>query len=167
LGLIAGAAVFVLAFAGLWALGQGIYGANSIVEKLAKVEYARGLITYILAVGTIAIAIVLVVGALLGSEEAKDNFSRGKEILTILIGVFGTILGFYYGSAKSEQQARLEISPFVIAQSADRTKTALFSKVTGEQAPYTYSIKFNNKAVHDINAKSENGQISVNIDTGD
>jgi hypothetical protein len=167
LGLAGGAAVFIIVLVGLVVLGNGIYGSQSLVEKLAKVENARGLITYILAVGTMAIALVLVMAALLGGEQSAENFGRGKEVLTILIGVFGTILGFYYGSESSQRKAGLEISPFVVAQSVDRMKTALFTKVSGGQAPYTYSIKFNNKAVHDISDKSENGQISVNIDTGD
>jgi hypothetical protein len=111
LGLAAGFAVFVLAAIVLAALGFGIFGPQSLVDKLAKTENARGLITYILAVGTIAIAVVLVVGALLGGDEDKDSFSRGKEILTMLIGIFGTILGFYYGSEQKQTSSSPSPSP--------------------------------------------------------
>jgi hypothetical protein len=93
-------AVVVIAIYFLHQLFTGIFGPENLVDKLAHVEYARGLITYILAAGTIAIALALVVGALLGGEENKDNFTRGKEVLTVLIGVFGTILGFYKGKPK-------------------------------------------------------------------
>jgi hypothetical protein len=166
IGFAGGAALFAIVLVGLVELGSGIYGPQSLVEKLAKVENARGLITYILALGTMAIALVLVLAAFLGGEHSAENFGRGKEVLTILIGVFGTILGFYYGSESSQRKAPLEISPFVVAQSTDRTKTALFTTVSGGQPPYSYSLKFNNKNVHDLSDKSENGQISVNIDTG-
>jgi hypothetical protein len=166
IGFAGGAAIFAIVLVGLVELGNGIYGPQSLVEKLAKVENARGLITFILALGTMAIALVLVLAALLGGEQSAENFGRGKEVLTILIGVFGTILGFYYGSESSQRKATLEISPFVVARSTDETKTALFTTVSGGQPPYAYSLKFNNKNVHDLSGKSENGQISVNIDTG-
>jgi hypothetical protein len=29
------------------------------------------------------IALILVVGALLGGEDSKDNFTHGKEVLTV------------------------------------------------------------------------------------
>ena len=111
LGLAAGAAVFVLAVVGLVLLGGGILKEKHIVSNLSKVEYARGLITYIFAIGTIAIALVLVVAALFGSEETKDNFGRGKEILTVLIGVFGTILGFYFGLSTREGREIVGTAP--------------------------------------------------------
>ena len=37
------------------------------------------------------------------SPDAKERFAHGKEVLTILIGVFGTILGFYFGKADVPQ----------------------------------------------------------------
>ena len=49
--------------------------------------------------------------------------------------------------------------------SEDGSKTALFTRISGGQRPYKYSIKFNNKAVSDINDVSEDGQIAVDIDT--
>ena len=101
IGLLAGAAIFVLAAIGLVVLGFGILQTKDIVDKISHVAYARGLITYILAIGTVAVALVLVVSALLGSDANKDNFDRGKEILTVMIGIFGTILGFYFGQASS------------------------------------------------------------------
>jgi len=40
----------------------------------------------------------LAVGALVG-QHSVEEFAKAKEILTVLIGVFGTILGFYFGTA--------------------------------------------------------------------
>lgn len=34
-------------------------------------------------------------------NELNERFQRGKDILTVLIGVFGAILGFYFGSEKN------------------------------------------------------------------
>ena len=105
IGLLAGAAVFVLAAIGLVVLGFGILQTQGIVDKISQIGYARGLITYILAIGTVAVALVLVVSALLGNDASKGSFDRGKEILTVMIGIFGTILGFYFGQASSGQTA--------------------------------------------------------------
>ena len=33
----------------------------------------------------------------------KERFDRGKEVLSLLIGIFGTIIGFYFGSATQEK----------------------------------------------------------------
>jgi hypothetical protein len=101
IGLLAGAAIFVLAAIGLVVLGFGILQTQGIVDKISQIGYARGLITYILAIGTVAVALVLVVSALLGTDANKGSFDRGKEILAVMIGIFGTILGFYFGQASS------------------------------------------------------------------
>lgn len=71
-------------------------GANST-------EAARSLITYLVAVITIVIALILTLMAFFSTlPDLKERFALGKEVLTILIGVLGTIVGFYYGSAPKE-----------------------------------------------------------------
>jgi hypothetical protein len=97
-----------------------------------------------------AIAMLVTVGGLLttGSEDAEKRFTRGKEVLTVLIGVLGTIVGFYYGSQASERAGPQKTSiaipwisnrtPFV----GDRVEmTTLFS---GGVPPYEYEISFEN-----------------------
>src|SRR5205809_910843 len=49
-------------------LGWGLFMKDSIVRELASVDLARGVITFIFAVGTIGIAILLTLGALLGNQ---------------------------------------------------------------------------------------------------
>jgi hypothetical protein len=105
LGLIAGGGIFLLSIIGVVVLGLGIFGPQSIVDKLAETTKARGLITYIMAVGTMTISIVLVISVLIGGQGSKENFALGKEVLAILMGVFGTILGFYFGSEKAAPTA--------------------------------------------------------------
>lgn len=68
------------------------------------IEKARGLITFTVAMGTIIIALILVLVTLLGSwPDSQERFNRGKEILAILVGILGTIVGYYYGAADSAQ----------------------------------------------------------------
>jgi hypothetical protein len=52
------------------------------------------------------VAVIVVVATFLGNgtpEELAERFQRGKDVLTILIGVFGAILGFYFGSELRSQ----------------------------------------------------------------
>jgi hypothetical protein len=68
-------------------------------NQIAEVAYARGMITLLFGVGTIVIALILTLTAILQAGlTAEDRFKFGMQILTVLIGVFGTILGFYFGS---------------------------------------------------------------------
>jgi hypothetical protein len=65
------------------------------------------LITFLIAFTTVSIAVVLAISTLfLGSgNDTADaaRFDRGKQVLTTLIGILGTIVGFYYGSAIPNQ----------------------------------------------------------------
>ncbi len=133
LGLLAGAAIFVMAMIGLAVIGSGILNAKEIVDKLAKPEYARGVITYILAIGTVAVILVLLVSALLGSD-GKENFARGKEILTVLIGIFGTILGFYFGTANASK-TESEANPAASASPALTASPAAMGSPTISTSP--------------------------------
>ena len=69
---------------------------------LKDVATARGLITFLFAVGTIGIFFVMTSAIFVGSlSDAEPRFDRIKDALSMLIGIFGTILGFYFGSAQN------------------------------------------------------------------
>jgi hypothetical protein len=103
----------------LFLLGMAILDLDKgrVLVGMGKVSFARGLITYLFAVVTIGTAVVLVLSALLGSE--KEKFDRGKEVLGLLLGVFGTMVGFYFASElnQKESQAQLSISPILVSTS--------------------------------------------------
>jgi hypothetical protein len=115
----------------------GLFAKGSIVRELASVDYARGVITFIFAVGTMGIALLLTLGALLGSHTL-DVFAKAKEVLTVLIGVFGTILGFYFGTASGGAQ-KLDIAEIRL------TDKQLMTHVAGGTPPYRYSITSSEK----------------------
>lgn len=92
-------AVVILIGANLFGFDQG-----GVLTNLATGGYARGLITYLFAVGTIGVIVMLMLSALLGWSKGED-FDRAKDVLTVLIGIFGTIIGFYFGSVKAEEDA--------------------------------------------------------------
>ena len=72
--------------------------APSLLEQLSRPDVARGLITLLFAMGTIWIAIQLA-GRVASNALTDRQYARGKDVLTILVGLFGTIIGYYFGSA--------------------------------------------------------------------
>ena len=143
----------------------GLFGKNPIVRELASVDYARGVITFIFAVGTIGIALLLTLGALLGSHT-QEVFAKAKEILTVLIGVFGTILGFYFGTSSGEGAHKLSISPPTIEASADGKTYTILAYVSGGDSPFVYNINFDRDGPPSIKAKtSADGWIREVIDS--
>jgi cytochrome c len=96
------------------AIGVGIYvGGGRLLQDLKDPEVARGLITFLVTLTTVAIALTYAFYAMFGGNDAqnnfqagilKDRFTFGMPILTALIGVLGTVLGFYFGQAKIEEK---------------------------------------------------------------
>jgi hypothetical protein len=148
------------------------YGAFT-VKDIGNVDVARGLITYVIAVGTIAIAIMLAISAIV-TREFNTRIAVGKEILALLIGVLGTIVGFYYGAstkpeagankqATQTQAAQISSEPVTItpAQVTTGGTATLSTKLTGGTPPYSYSIKFEPNTIPAIeNQESADGVIS-------
>jgi hypothetical protein len=97
-------------------IGASMLGMDhGFLAGMAKPELARGLITYLFAVVTIGIAVALVLNTLVGPKPSDANdsrFQRAKEVLSLLLGVFGTIVGYYFGaeSSKTNQEVPFELS---------------------------------------------------------
>jgi len=139
-----------------------------VLTRMGQVEFARGLITYLFAVVTIGTAVVLVVSALTSDATPANErrFERGKEILSLLLGVFGTIVGFYFGSevaAKGQTEetivkvAPLRLSAASVASGADFSLTTY---VSGGKAPYKYGIGFDKDEIKPETPVDSNGWIS-------
>jgi hypothetical protein len=144
---------------------------GKVLVRLSEREFARGLITYVFAIGTVGIAVVLVVAVLVGGEEMKERFNLGKEVLSLLLGIFGTIVGFYYGSELSAAVAgrtKLALArPLLSADSlAGGDSLTLTSRVEGGSAPYTYSLS-TDSATSDVTATviPASGWIVLNLRT--
>ncbi|MDP3077047.1 PASTA domain-containing protein [Bradyrhizobium sp.] len=94
----------VLGITVIWLIGYIITQEKQVFLKtLAEKEVARGLITFLIALATVGIAIILAISTLVLNEgpDGDKRFDRGKQVLSVLIGVLGTIVGFYFGSADS------------------------------------------------------------------
>jgi hypothetical protein len=138
---------------------------KGVLGNMSRSEFARGLITYLFAVVTIGTAVVLVLSALLGAEGEiyEKRFQRGKEILALLLGVFGTIVGFYFGSAVSPSAERmalqlstLDVSPRVAAAGSRVTVRAV---VSGGTLPNRFGVGFGDDTVDAKETVAEGGWI--------
>jgi hypothetical protein len=120
-----------------------------VLTHMGGREFARGLITYLFAVTTMGTAVVLVLAALMG-EIGDQAYQRGKEILALLLGVFGTIVGFYFGSESrtaatgangGAPAAVLSVSPPLLAETrvAAGGSVNLTALVSGGVPPYRFS----------------------------
>lgn len=136
--------VIVLIGANLLGMDKG-----SVLDKLKDGEYARGLITYLFAVGTIGSVVILILAALTGkgeTEERDARFDKAKEIFSLLIGIFGTIIGFYFGSIKAEEETKgtdmAVAAPLVPDTVAAGQPVSVISNASGGSPPYLYSVGF-------------------------
>jgi hypothetical protein len=146
---------YVLVGAILFLIGIAVLTDNAVVRRLTDPPFARGLITFIISVATIGLAFVLVCESFSATDDKFDErFRRAREILALLMGILGTIVGFYFGSAQQSN-----VGPLGIAQikAADRQ---LITYVSGGSPPYRYSISSTDPAFKTIKDKtSQDGWI--------
>lgn len=127
----------------LFLLGMAILDLDKgrVLVGMGKAQFARGLITYLFAIVTIGTAVVLVLSALLGTD--KEKFDRGKEVLGLLLGVFGTMVGFYFASELSRPEATGELTVSSILVTPQEATPGGTLKVTalvrGGTPPYRFA----------------------------
>jgi hypothetical protein len=138
-----------------------VYGIGNLSE-LKDMEVARGLITFVITLGTVAIAIMLALTAVV-TRDFEKRIVVGKEILTILVAVLGTIVGFYYGAASTKGTTPPANVPTVSISAPKITQSSgtatLTATLEGGAKPYHYSIKFSPETIPAIERDSADGQI--------
>lgn len=136
---------------------------SNLGDKTSNV--ARGLITFFVAMITVAIALILTLSAVLSnSSDYKERFALGKEILTIFIGILGTIVGFYFGSAAAEKppEDNLKDKSKIIANSDvnagnSNTNSNSNSNSNSAQTPKQTAVEFEKKGFSAIIALDSEG----------
>lgn len=124
----------------------------SKTTRIADVAYARGLITVVFSIGVAAIAFVMVLSLLMqqrdkNDEEAKiseKRFQQTKEILTLLLGILGTIVGFYFGASTNPSEDLPSIADIIIAEDSlvPGAKVPLTVLIKDGHSPFVYTIDF-------------------------
>ncbi len=118
----------------------------SFITSIAAPEQARGLITFLFSFSTVAIFLIIVICIFFYSpSELKERIDHAKDILSLIIGIFGTILGFYFGSLSNtdrppERQlyiANVHATPAIASPGTTVTITA---SPLGGTRPYTYDF---------------------------
>lgn len=124
---------------------------SDVLITLSKADSARGLITSLFAFGTIMLSLILVLSSILsrpGSQQEfnyrKERFNQGKEVLTLLLGILGTIVGFYFGASNGEAETdKPRISPpELIVPAVSDGKYTVVVNAKGGELPYTYDFTF-------------------------
>ncbi len=107
---------------------------GEFLRQLADAEAARGLITFLIAGSTVSIAIILIYHAFAeGTTNEKFRFAR--EIFATLVGVLGTIVGFYFGIAGDKAPGQpLRVGALEIAGNTASTWIA------SGTPPYTWQL---------------------------
>jgi hypothetical protein len=148
-------------------IGMAIFGFDRILSSMSRVDFARGLITYLFAIVTIGTAVLLVVSGLTapGDQHADRRFERGKEILSLLLGVFGTIIGFYFGSEVNKPpEGGLQLAPLRL--SVAQAKVTVTTFAGGGKGPYEYAVTIGDAVPKVFEPVPENGWIVKDLDSG-
>jgi len=142
--------------------------------SLATTEQARGLITFLFVLCTSGVILLTAIAIFWmdDKDNIKDRFAYAKDLLTIIIGVLGTILGFYYG-LQASSGATMGITNVTLSKPIAKTndKVTFTGQVVGGKGPFTGTIEFTDPtgAVPEVatmkkDIKSDTGSISQTID---
>ncbi|SRR6266436_2432389 len=161
----------IIALTILGVIGWGLSGKQGFLESLKEITVTRGLITFLIAITTMGIAIMLAISTIFGKggEEEDKRFDRGKQVLSVLIGLLGTIVGFYFGSSQPPtamaQPQALTIANIILSNSQPKKgeKITISFSVSGGKAPYIYSITFDPPILPAIKGKSHDDVIKQEV----
>jgi nitrate reductase gamma subunit len=110
-------------------LAYGIFFNQSFFELMALSDHARGLITFLFSFATIAIVILVAVAVFwMDKSEVEARFAHAKDLISILVGVLGTVIGFYFGTASMCQSipraSAIAVAPYTTASSTTTVNSA-------------------------------------------
>lgn len=130
-------AAFIVGFIAWYIRSRGI-------ENLSSLESIRPVLVFTLIISTITFGGALVFGALYSEGETLEvRFRHAREIFLVFSGIFGTVIGFYFGAGESkglQQQQALDVI-------ADMVETTLKGHVIGGTPPYKVTLTYGSQTL--------------------
>ncbi len=116
---------------------------SDFYSSLARTEQVRGLITFLFVLVATSIILVFALGIFWveTSDDVTKRFTAAKDLLTIVVGIVGTIMGFYFGTATGDS-ANMSVSAFSPPVVHAAESVTMTGHINGGAKPYKYSITF-------------------------
>ena len=112
------------------------------LTRLSDPSYARGLITWLIILTTIGIAFIMIYQAFNNTQQSEEGFRRGREVFAGLMGIVGTIVGFYFGSTNDvASSSSLAIADIIYSENQ------LTTYVIGGRPPYRFTVESDPKGL--------------------
>ena len=143
-------------------------GGTGLLDSLANMDVARGLVTFLITVTACGLFIIMTISTIVLDDEKR--FDRGKQLLSMLVGILGTVAGYYYAASNQAglpargQTLKIAGVTSVPAAAKIGTQVTLSAVITGGKPPYKYSIAFVPPlSIPAVNNTSADGKIEEKI----
>ena len=122
-------------------LAYGIFFNKSFFDLMAQSDHARGLITFLFSFATIAIIVLVSIAVFwMDKSEVDARFAHAKDLISILVGVLGTVIGFYFGTASTSAEAQKTSSMTAAAYPTIPVNQISTQRMVSPQAPWLASV---------------------------
>jgi hypothetical protein len=98
------ALAMVLCMATMWAYFWGLGP-----ERYSTIEATRPVLVFTLIIAMLGFGGLMIFKAF-DTDVDKQNFAHAREIFLVFAGIFGTIIGFYFGAADDQESAPPSLS---------------------------------------------------------
>jgi uncharacterized membrane protein len=128
--------------------------------SLSNPEYMRGVLTITIVLSFVVLGVILILGSLFGSrngskEESDERFRRAREVYAGVVGIVGTIVGFYFGSATTTGDS-LQIKKTLEGN-------LLTIGISGGSRPYTVVMSSDKDGEDDKSFDSTDGTVKIDL----
>ena len=136
----------------------GLARPGTFFHSLREPSFARGVITFMVSMAAVTLGFVVVVYAFFGrlDEQSEARFRRAREIFVAMMGVLGTIVGYYFGQQVAPADL-LEQPGIKLVE--NRGETTAMLHVNSGAPPYQYTVTFPGGVAKPIADSSADGWI--------
>lgn len=138
----------------------GLLGPGRFFESLKDPNYARGVIMFMVSTSAVLIGFIVVIYAFFGvrDQQSESRFRRAREIFVSMMGVLGTIVGFYFGQTNLP-----EVNDALEKPAIDVVDGEVTVHMTSGIPPYSYTVEFEDTAAETLRKTSDNGWIRFDL----